>query len=117
MEKKKKEQEDLIETVIFIRDYIMEHMATKEDLAEVRAEMVTKGEFASFRAEMAAFRTETESQLMWLRTEIRAIHTRLDEMQAELNNHGGFAKEIDHLLGRVQTIEQHLGIKLHAAVA
>ena len=36
-----------------------------------------------------------------IRSEIREIHDRLDAIEAELKNHHGFAKEIDHLLERV----------------
>lgn len=42
--------------------------------------------------------------------EVTAIHRRLDELEELVASHGGFAKEIDHLLKRVAAIEKHLGL-------
>lgn len=71
--------------------FIVERMATKDDIAELRAEM-NEG-FASIRAE------------------IRDIRQQLTAIEAELKNHAGFAKEIDLLMDRVRAIEKHLGIQ------
>lgn len=81
---------------------IVERMATKEDLAELRTEM-HEG-FVSIRAEM-------NEGFASIRAEIRDIRQRLDVIETELKNHTGFAKEIDYLMERVQVIEKHLGIQ------
>jgi hypothetical protein len=77
--------------VVEILNHILANMVTKDDLATLRSEM-SEG-FASVRAEM------------------RDIRNRLDAIEAELKNHSGFAKEIDHLIERVRAIEEHLGIQ------
>ena len=50
-----------------------------------------------------------------LREEVRAIRNQLDEFEKASRNFAGFAKEIDHLLGRIKAIEKHLG--LHSSIA
>jgi hypothetical protein len=77
--------------VVEILNHVLAIMVTKDDLATLRSEM-NEG-FASVRAEM------------------RDIRNRLDAIEAELKNHSGFAKEIDHLIERVRAIEEHLGIQ------
>lgn len=105
-----KNTEDILEALVFIRD----RMATKDDIEELRAEMATKSELAAVRAELGNeigdLRSEMRSEFMHLRAEIRAIHQRLEEIEKELANHTGFAKEIDHLLERIRAIEAHLDI-------
>jgi hypothetical protein len=59
-------------------NHVLANMATKEDLATLRSEM--KEGFASVRAGM------------------RDIRNRLDAIEADLENHSGFAKEIDRLI-------------------
>lgn len=83
-------------------DFIKEHMATKVELAELRAEM--KGEFASLRAELVT------------------IRQRLDDVEEAIQNMRGLTKEIDYVMTqqktlaeRVSAIEEHLGIHRHAA--
>ncbi len=49
-----------------------------------------------------------------LRTEVRTIRKQLDELEKASRNFAGFAKEIDHLLGRIAAIEKHLG--LHSSI-
>ena len=50
-----------------------------------------------------------------LREEVRVIRNQLDEFEKASRNFAGFAKEIDHLLGRIKAIEKHLG--LHSSIA
>lgn len=45
-----------------------------------------------------------------LRDEVRSIRKQLDALETTSENFVGFAKEIDHLLGRVTAIEKHLGL-------
>ncbi len=91
------------------KDHIAELRAeTKQELAEIRAEMATKGELAALRDEMRA-------GFLDLRSELKDIRDRLDELEATVKNISGFAKEIDHLMERVSAIEQHLGLHTHIA--
>ena len=110
-----KDTGDIIDTLNVIlakmatKDDIAELRAeTKHDLAEIRAEMATKGELAELREEMRA-------GFLDLRSELKDIHNRLDELEAAVRNISGFAKEIDHLLERVSAIEKHLGLRAQIA--
>ncbi len=89
---------DIVETL----NIILAKMATKDDVEALRAEM--HEQFVSVRAD-----------LRQLRDEVSEIRSRLDAIEAELGDHRGYAKEIDHLLHRVAAIEQHLGIDRRAA--
>lgn len=78
------------------------NMATKDDIAKLRAEL---------RAEMNEGFTSLRAEIRDIRAEIRDIHNQLDTINAELKNHAGYAKDIDHLMDRVRMIEKHLGIQ------
>lgn len=95
---KDKDTNEIIETL----NFIVTRMATKDDIATIRNEMAT---------EFAAVRSEIHESFLSLRAEIRDIHNRLDTIDAELKNHAGYAKDIDHLMDRVRAIEKHLGIQ------
>jgi archaellum component FlaC len=90
------ETNSIIETL----NVILAKMVTKDDLEQVRIELRAEMHegFASIRAEMRD-----------IRSEIHEIHVRLDAIEAELKDHRGYAKEIDHLMERVRAIEKHLG--------
>jgi hypothetical protein len=84
--------------------HVVEHMATKEDVArldtridDLREEMIDQ-----FRA--------THDRLGDMDAEITVIHRRVERLEEQGASNAGFAKEIDHLLTRVAKIERHLGI-------
>jgi ribosome-interacting GTPase 1 len=90
---------------------VVEHMATKEDVArldtrldDLRTEMIDQFEHADkqFRA--------THDRLRDMAAEITVIHRRVERLEEQGGSNAGFAKEIDHLLTRVAEIEKHLGI-------
>lgn len=89
---------EILETVNFIKDYMMERMATKEDLK-------------ALRTEFEEFREETRENFASLRAEIRDIRQRLDALEEAVRNSTGLTKEIDHLMERVRAIEKRLGIQ------
>lgn len=97
--------------------YIVEHMATKEDIAEVRREMATKGELAELRKEMATksdlaeLRMEMNEGFAELRAEIADIRKVLEVLESKVRDHAKFTKEIDYAFQRIAAIEEHLGIK------
>ncbi len=78
--------------------HVVAHMATKEDIADIRNEMATKAELAEVKNTMA-----TASELAILRRDV-------EEIKEKVHSHDGFAKEIDHTLSRVVIIEKHLGL-------
>ena len=55
-----------------------------------------------------------DAQFVDLHHELRAIRRQVGELEKATKNFAGFAKEIDHLLGRVAAIEKHLG--LHSGI-
>ncbi len=87
-----KDTKDILEAVNFIKD----RMATKDDVAEVRRDMATK---ADLRVELAP-----------IRSDLKSIRDELDELTERFENVSGFRKEIDHALGRIRSIEKHLGL-------
>ena len=91
--------------------HVVEHMATKEDVAEIRREMVTKVELSDFRGEFRAFKDHTAEELRAIRSELADIRRDLDALKEQVAHMSGYSKEIDHLLERVRAIENHLGIK------
>jgi K+/H+ antiporter YhaU regulatory subunit KhtT len=72
--------------------HVVKHMATKEDIANVRKEMATKNDIAGIMEELAD------------------IKRRLKDVEAAVEDHAGHSKEIDHALERIAAIERHLGI-------
>jgi septal ring factor EnvC (AmiA/AmiB activator) len=90
--------------------HVVEHTATKEDVAkldtgidDLRTEMIDQLEHADkqFRA--------TDDRLRDMAAEITAIHRRVERLEEQGASNAG-AKEIDQLLTRVAEIEKHLGI-------
>ena len=84
--------------IVDILNHMVATMPTKDDIAELRAEMNDR--FDAVHSEMKD-----------IRSEIKDIRARLDAIEVELKNQSGFAKEIDHLMERVRAIEIHLGIQ------
>jgi predicted nucleic acid-binding Zn-ribbon protein len=90
---------------------VVEHMATKEDVArldaridDLKEEMIDQFEHVEkqFHA--------THNHLRDISSEIGLIHRRVERLEELGASNAGFAKEIDHLLTRVAEIEKHLGI-------
>ena len=76
---------------------IVKHMATKEETAagftEVRSNFVRVG-----------------AQLLSIESELKTINSRLDALEEKVGNLMGFNTEIVDHGGRLDTIEQHLGL-------
>jgi hypothetical protein len=85
--------------------HVVEHMATKEDIAEV------KDDIANIAAAMA-----TKNDLAQVFSDIKAIRDDLDDLRDAVGNLTGFRKEIDHAFDRLAAIERHLGIENKATV-
>ena len=91
--------------------HVVEHMASKEDVARVdtriddlRTEMIDQFEHAGKQVQTLYDRLRDIS------AEIVVIHRRVERLEELGASNAGFAKEIDHLLMRVTEIEKHLGI-------
>ena len=84
--------------------HVVDHMATKEDIAEV------KDDIANIGAAMA-----TKNDLAQVFSDIKAIRDDLDDLGDAVGNPTGFRKEIDHALDRIAAIERHLGMKRSSA--
>lgn len=80
-------------------------MATKSDIAELRAEL--KGDIAGLRAELYEVRNELKSDIHDLRREIANIHSELEVLTETVESHGGYAKELDSVVTRLTKIESH----------
>jgi hypothetical protein len=85
-------------------EFIVERMATKNDIAELRREL--KGDIAEIRETMA-----TKEDFKALRAEVADIRRDLKELARTVHNIAGLPKEIDHALDRIRRIERHLGIE------
>jgi predicted RNase H-like nuclease (RuvC/YqgF family) len=86
MAKRRNKKETSLNDVGETLAYIVEHMATKEDIAKL------------------------DRRLSRVETELGAIRRELDELRAKVENVIGFRKEIDHALERIAAIEKHLGL-------
>ena len=58
---------------------------------------------------------QVHEELTAIRMELREIRSRLDTLENKVDEHSGYAKEIDHILERVVAIERHLGIQSKVA--
>ncbi len=72
--------------------HVVNHMATKEDVADIRATMATKNDLAH------------------ILSELKALRDNLDALREQVENITGYRKEIDHALNRIAAIERHLGV-------
>ena len=77
--------------------YVVEHMATKDDLVAVRTEL--KGDIAALGEQIAS-----------IERDLKQIRRDLYELADKVENIAGYRKEIDHALERIATIERYLGI-------
>ena len=78
-------------------EHVVKHMATKEEIADIRKEMATKEEmtagFATIRREMA-----TKDDIAAIKSDLRDIKARFKEVESAVKDHAGHSKEIDHAL-------------------
>ncbi len=84
--------------------HVVKHMATKDDIADLKTEMMEQFEHIDKQ-----FRGVNE-RLRDIGSEIAVIHRRIERLEEQGASNAGFAKEIDHLLSRVAEIEKHLGL-------
>ena len=89
--------------------HLAKHMATKEDIADIRLEMAMKDDFSSFRQEFRDFRDETRQNFREVHAELADIRRDLENLKSRVDNISGYGKEIDHALERIAAIEKHLG--------
>jgi predicted nucleic acid-binding Zn-ribbon protein len=94
--------------------YVVEHMVTKEDIAEIRAEMATKKDLTKY-ATKDDVRTIISEEIRPIHAELADIRRDLDDLRSRVANIAGYGKEIDHALERIAAIEKHLGIGRKAA--
>jgi vacuolar-type H+-ATPase subunit I/STV1 len=90
-------------------DHVVKHMATRDELADLKTEMMDQ-----FERVGEQFRT-TDERLRGIASELAAIHRRIERLEELGASNAGFAKEIDLLLARVSAIEEHLGLNKKAA--
>jgi hypothetical protein len=90
--------------------HVVEHMATKDDLAALRTEL--KADIADIRTTMAtkADLTVLAEQVAGIERDLRTIRRDLDDLVGKVENITGYRKEIDHAFDRIAAIEKHLGI-------
>jgi chromosome segregation ATPase len=81
--------------------HVVEHMATKDDLAalgtELKADIATLGE-----------------QVASIERDLKTIRRELNDLIEKVENISGYRKEIDHALGRIAAIEKRLGVSKRA---
>mgnify|MGYP001593832408 CR=1 FL=1 len=99
--------------------HVVTHMATKEDIADIRNEMATKVELVGVKSDLASVKSDlagVKSDLaevkntMATASELAILRRDVEEIKEKVHSHDGFAKEIDHTLSRVVIIEKHLGL-------
>jgi hypothetical protein len=78
--------------------HVVEHMATKEEVADIKTEMMEQ--FEHVEKQFHAL----DDRLREMAREIAVIHRRIGRLEELGANNAGFAKEIDHLL----TVASHV---------
>ena len=91
--------------------HVVNHMATKDDIADLKTEMMDQFDHVDMQ-----FRA-VDDRLRDITSEISVIHRRVERLEELGASNAGFAKEIDHLLSRVAEIEKHLGLDKNRAAA
>ena len=94
--KHSKEIKDLTESVVFV----VQRMLTKEDVREITRQVI--------REEVPPM---IDEKLKPVTDEMRSMRSDIKELKGSVDNLKGLPKEIDHILGRVVTIEKHVGIR------
>jgi septal ring factor EnvC (AmiA/AmiB activator) len=82
--------------------HVVKHMATKDDLAAVKAEL--KADIATLGEQIAG-----------IERDLKEIRRDLYELADKVENISGYRKEIDHAFERIAAIERHLGIAKRSA--
>ena len=99
--------------------HVVEHMATKDDLAAVKAELKSdiasvkaelKSDIASVKAELKSDIASLGEQMTSIEQDLKAIRRDLYELSDKVENISGYRKEIDHAFERIAVIEKQLGI-------
>ena len=90
--------------------HVVDHMATKEDVAELREDVTEIRAVMVTKTDHQAFRQEYHDQFYRIATELMGINRRLDKLDEQVAGLKGFAREIDDIRARVKDIEKHLGI-------
>jgi predicted RNase H-like nuclease (RuvC/YqgF family) len=80
--------------------YIVEHMATKEDIVRL------DGRIDKLDRRIG----DLSERITSIEAELRLIRRDLDGLMEKFENVSGFRKEIDHALERIGAIEKHLGL-------
>ena len=101
---------DETKQILKIVTQMQKDMVTKKEFGVLKSDVGTlKSEMSSLKNEVmqnTATIAQTERNLY---NQIAAVHKDLSQ---RLDNHDGFTKEIDHVLGRVTFIENHLGLSI-----
>jgi chromosome segregation ATPase len=88
--------------------YVVEHMATKDDLPTLRSEL--KSDLASVKTEVKTDIAALSAQGASIELDLKSIRRQLNDIADKVDNMMEFRKEIDHALERIAAIEKHLGI-------
>jgi hypothetical protein len=94
--------------------HVVDHMATKEDIAEVKDDIAEmKDDIANVKDDIAHIGATmaTKNDLAQVFSDIKAIRNDLDDLRDAVGNLTGFRKEIDHAFDRIAAIERHLGVE------
>src|SRR5262245_1612300 len=89
--------------------YVVEHMATKDDVATLRTEM--KSDILRVEERIASI----EGELKSIRRDLNQLANDIDDLVEKYKTAAGFRKEIDHALERIAAVEEHLGINKNIA--
>ena len=60
--------------------------------------------------ELQAFRAENNEEHRAMRAEVADLRHDIEELQENIGNMSGYAKEIDSLMARMTAVEKHVGI-------
>jgi antirestriction protein ArdC len=89
--------------------HVIQHMATKDEIADLKTEMMDRFQRVDKQFGVA------NDRLRDLSSEIAVIHRRIERLEEQGASAAGFAKEIDHALERIAAIEKHLGLDKNLA--
>lgn len=84
--------------------HVVEHMATKEDVTEVKIEI------AAVESRLTKRIVDLGEQVGGIERELREIRRDLEALREKFENVEEYRKEIDHAFERIAVIEKHLGI-------
>jgi len=93
--------------------HVVERMVSKDDLAEVRAEL--KSDIAAAKTELKIDIAKLSEQVAGIERDLKTIRRELNDLAEIVENIAGYRKEIDHAFERIAAIEKHLGISKRAA--